>query len=996
MTLRHKTTLTIIATVTLITLLLYAILYTIIMGEYISMDEELNQQNVKRAFSEINHHLASLRTLTAEWSVWDDTYAYMSGEYPEYIENNIFEKSFTTLKINFMLFYDIEGSLYYGEGYDIMKNEYIGVPKELTKIFAQDAFRKERLTNGMTGIITIDEKKLLICALPIQKSDWKGSKGTLIIGRYLNQSIINEINNSLVYPLEPIDKASLNPYTKRLIADSIENRQNIFTGHSSDNNIIETYGIYNDIYGEPALVFKVSSPKQIYLQGKETIMFILLYLAGAGIIIAILGSYIFNKYIISRLTNLTNEVSTIALDGNLQRSVALGGSDEIGILATSINKMLATIYGRTEELKAAHEALKKAKEEAEEANEIKSRFLANMSHEVRTPLNGIMGMTDLTYMTDISHQQRTYLEMIRYSSNILLNIINDILDYSKIEAGKLQLENIEFNLIDTVEKLTRLTSTRALQKNIEIILDIDRNIPTYVVGDSMRLNQILLNLLNNAIKFTEKGEISISVTQKGASENNIVFCISDTGIGIPSDKVDKMFEEFTQADSSITRRYGGTGLGLAISNQLIKAMGGEIKVQSKVGVGSAFTFNIPFKASNTKEIIDHSQDLKDKTILIVEKNEKIRKTLEKICQDISINYVVLSSPENAMKALTSSADFDIIIMDLYLENMDGLELSKKISGIRKEPVPVILLVSPADMIGDSILLKELNIFTQVIKPVLPSEFKSVIHDTLNLLQGNEKTGTKEQKFITLSGRTVLVAEDGYINRKIIVELLKKLHINILTADNGEKALYLFENNPVDLVIMDIEMPVMDGLEAASKIKEKCISQKRNVPIIAVTAYVLESEIQKCFVAGMDDYVCKPISLDMLYNKLLKYLAGEKFTTKKDIRYVNHQKLCDLVSGEEAFIGDLLTSFTGTYMDFIEKAKCSAKNNDIIECRKILHGLKGTAASLYIQYGLEDIIKLESQIEHLPKDTILKKINLIEEKLNEVADYIDKTYESDTL
>lgn len=957
------------------------------------MDEEINQQNVIRAFTEINHRLASLNTLTAEWSAWDDTYAFMAGEYPEYIDDNIFDNSFSTLNINFMLFYDTDGHLYHGEGYDIKKKEYIEIPSELKNIFKQDGFKKERLSSGMTGLISADEKMLLICALPIQKSDWRGSNGTLIIARYFDQEAVNELNNSLVYPLTPVDLNSLDSYTKHQVLDAIEDGDTTFVGHTVDNNTLETYGIYHDVYGDPAFLFKISSPKQIYLQGKDTIMFILVYLAAAGVIIAILGSYIFNKYIISRLTNLTNEVSTIALDGNLERSVNLGGSDEIGILAKSINRMLATIFGRTEELKMAHEALKKAKEDAEEANEIKSRFLANMSHEIRTPLNGIMGMTDLTYMTNLSPQQRTYLEMIRYSSNILLNIINDILDYSKIEAGKLQLENIEFNLKDTVEKLTRLTSTRALQKNIEIILDIDKNTPSYVIGDSMRLNQIMLNLLNNAIKFTEKGEITISVTQKDTSSNNIEFRISDTGIGIPSNKVDAMFEEFTQADSSITRKYGGTGLGLAISNQLIKAMGGDIKVQSQVGLGSTFAFNIPFKHSNTTEIVDDFTICANKSVLIVERNSKIRNTLKRICSDLQVNPVILSSPEEAIRAFCTANHFDAVIIDLYLEKMDGLELSKQLSTLKKKHVPIILLVSPADMIGDSALLEDLNIFRQVIKPILPSEFKSTIHDALNHLKDNKKSKKYIQNFASLHDKTVLVAEDGYINRKIIVELLKKLHVNILTADNGEMALNLFRKNSVDLVIMDIEMPVMDGLEAASKIKEECISQKRNVPIIAVTAYVLENEIQKCFVAGMDDYVCKPIGLDMLYDKLVKYLSVPHSSSIKHASYINHKKLSELVSGEEAFIGDLLTTFTDSYMNFIEKSKSFVYENDIMECKKTLHGLKGTAASLYIQYGLEDIINLESEIEQISADTILHRIELIETKLNEVADYINKTYEN---
>ncbi len=991
MTLRHKTTITIILTVTMITLLLYAILYTIIMGEYISMDEEINEQNVIRAFTEINHRLASLRTLTAEWSAWDDTFDYMAGDYPEYIENNIFDNSFSTLRINFMLFYDIDGHLYHGEGYDIEKKEYIEIPPQLIYIFNHNGFKQERLDSGMTGIVSCEGRMVLISALPIQRSDWQGSNGTLIIARYFDDYAINELNSSLVHPLIPVDYNATDSYTKRQISDAIKNEKNIFVGHTTDSNALETYGIYNDIYDDPIFIFKISSQKQIYRQGKDTIMFILLYLTAAGVIIAILGSYIFNKYIISRLTNLTHEVSTITLDGDLERSVKLGGSDEIGILANSINKMLATIFGRTEELKKTHEALKKAKEDAEEANETKSRFLANMSHEIRTPLNGIMGMTDLTYMTDLSPQQRTYLEMTRYSSNILLNIINDILDYSKIEAGKLQLENNEFNLKDTIEKLTRLTSTRALQKNIEIILDIDKSTPSYVIGDSMRLNQIMLNLLNNAIKFTEKGEITISVTQKDQSSNHIEFCISDTGIGIASDKVDAMFEEFTQADSSITRKYGGTGLGLAISNQLIKAMGGDIKVESKLGCGSTFAFHIPFKHSNTKQIIKNFTSFSNKSVLIVEQNAKIRNTLERICFDIQIDHVIVSSAKEALTAFSN--DFNVIVIDLYLEKIDGLELSKQLSSIKKEHVPIILLVSPADMIGDSLLLEDLNIFSQVIKPILPSEFISAIHDALSQLKGKEKLKKVVHNFVSFSDKTVLVAEDGYINRKIIVELLQKLHVNILTADNGKRALDLFKNHPVDLVIMDIEMPVMDGLEAASRIKEVCIFQKRNVPIIAVTAYVLENEIQKCFVAGMDDYVCKPISLDMLYDKLVKYLGTQQMSVKKNTPYINHQKLSELVSGEESFIGDLLTTFTDSYMDFIEKTKSFVLKNDIIECKKTLHGLKGTAASLYIQYGLEDIIILENEIEQLPNDTILQRIRLIEKKLSEVAEYIKKTYEN---
>lgn len=992
MTLQTKTTITIVITVCIITLLLYAMLYASIMSEYISMDEELNQQNVERAFTEIDHRLHALKTLTLEWSAWSDTYQYMEGEYPNFIEDNIFDITYSTLNIDYMLFYDIHGNLSHGESYSSDNGHFNDIPKVFHNIFADNAFREERLTSEITGIISTEGQHMLMCALPIQKSDWQGSNGTLIIARYFNDDMIDELNQSLIYPIIPQSSDTLDTYTKKQIQDSVQEEKSIFNDYTKNRSVLETYGIYKDIYDAPSFVFKISSQRKIYEQGKETNEFILFYLTAVGLIIAITGSLVFNKYVIARLVNLTNEVSNITLDGDLERSIRpSSANDEIGILRKSINQMLSAISAKTKALKEAHEALKIAKQEADEASNTKSRFLANMSHEIRTPLNGIMGMTDLTFMTDLTYQQRTYLEMVKYSGNILLNIINDILDISKIEADKLQLENIEFNVKDSIEKLIRLASTQALQKNIEVILDIDPNVPTYVMGDPIRLNQIALNLINNAIKFTEEGEISVTLQSKQISGcQHIEFSINDTGIGIPSHKLNQIFDEFTQADSSITRKYGGTGLGLTISSQLVKAMGGQINVSSQLGKGSTFSFTIPFAASFTKEVDNiYKIFFKNKGILVIVKNIRLRTILSKICRQVDLDCTIVSSYNETLDALERK-DYDAMIVDLHMNDMDGLELANKAVHITQGSLPIILLTTPTDMINDKVLMDQLNICNQIIKPVLPSEFISTVHNTMNKVQKHiAQPEPLPLDYLNFENKTILVAEDGVINKKIIVEMLNKFNINVLITDNGADAFQLFKTHDVDLIIMDIEMPIMDGFEATKKIKEACISSNKNIPIIAITAYVLENEIQKCFAAGMDDYMSKPISLDVLCKKLEKYLSPS--SQFRPTNYINHTKLDHLVNGEAPFVKDLLISFVNTYPSFIFEAKDCLSKGNIIKCKKALHGLKGTASSLYIEHGLGDIVELEKKMDDLEPEVILKKIELIEVKLCEVGEYIHLTY-----
>jgi len=535
------------------------------------------------------------------------------------------------------------------------------------------------------------------------------------------------------------------------------------------------------------------------------------------------------------------------------------------------------------ERKIAEEEMKRARSLAEQASRTKSEFLANMSHEIRTPLNGIIGMTELVMMSPLEEDQKERLEAVKFSGESLLDIINDILDLSKIEARKLELDFVQFSLRGVIEKVLRPMSSKTSQKNLELILDISNGVPDYYVGDPVRLRQILFNLIGNAIKFTEKGEIKLEVRLKKESGNNaeLEFFITDTGIGIPSDKMHNLFKSFSQADSSTSRKFGGTGLGLAISKSLVEMMKGTISVDSIADKGSVFKFNIWLEISS--EVVHESSTeiqpiLKQKRVLIVDDNLNNRKILKGFLDHLEIeNDEAYDGKQAYEKILANSGTkkhYDIVLLDYHMPVMDGIEMAKLMFAENKiVPFPDIIMLSSDDVNLERSKLKDFGIKRYLIKPIFKDDLIRLLNEVVGLVdvsQPLKKVYTQKTDENVNKQYRVLLAEDNIINQKLANGLLEKLNCKIKTVGNGKEAVNVAKNGVFDIIFMDIQMPEMDGFEATGLIRDWENETGTKTPIVAMTAHAMKGDREKCIDAGMDDYVTKPISLKILSDVLKKF------------------------------------------------------------------------------------------------------------------------------